>query len=128
MITPNDVFGMSEVEQGQSKAFENAIDTAIQAQSALDPEQKSFELDQIMFTSDAAPLTVKVRENTFARYRKAGWNISVTEKSYIFSAPEKKHRGRAKGSKNKPKVTVTAPVAVTETAPVAALPAVEVVA
>ena len=112
MITPNAVVGMSESEAAQSQAFENAIDAAISEQNATDPMQKSFKLDAAQFD-----VTAKVREHTLNRYRKAKWLAEVTETEYVFTAPERKHGGRKKGSKNKPKIAavvdiVSVPVAV----------------
>lgn len=114
MITPNAVVGMSESEAAQSQAFENAIDAAISAQNATDPMQKSFTLN-----AGDYDVTVKVREHTFNRYRKAKWTVLSTETQYVFTAPERKRGGRKPGSKNKPKVVAVVPTAPVAPAPVA---------
>ena len=121
MITPNEVVGLSEVEQGQSQAVEVAIDAAITAMNAVDPMQKQFDID----AASLGEVTVKVREHTFARYRKAKWAVAALDGKYTFMAPERKKGGRKPGSKNKPKTIVlaTTPVEVVEATLPVALPA-----
>ena len=103
MLTPTDVFQLSDEQNQQADKMEAYIEAAITKAHSDDPSAKAFTFKTAVVSKEIGGLDVKTRNHVVENATEAGWKVAFDEKAGELTLTAKRQR-----KTNKPKTDVPA--------------------